>query len=338
MRCLTLANKLKSHGSECHFITSGLGQYFDSLINKNDHIHHVISKSDETKIQIIDNDPFLFSQTEDAELTSEILKTEGLGVIIVDHYGINYKWHEKIRDISDKIVVIDDLADRKFDCDLLINPTYQMKKSSYIGLVSDYCQVLVGSEYALLRSEFHDLREEAKLQRGNRKEIQRIFIFLSGGMQTKNIQMIIETIYGFEWNEELEIDLVINQDEPIIKDLMEKNKSQPQINVLHNVENMAELILSADFAIGSAGTSTWERCSLGLPSLVKSVADNQRYIAENLSRVGAIKLWETSGDLKNAILKYMLDDTERNRMSQNAFKVCDGIGAVRVSKAILQLI
>ena len=210
-----------------------------------------------------------------------------------------------------------------------------MTDEDYFGLVNVDCKKLIGSKYAPIRDEFSQLRSLAITKRSNLKSIKRILVFLGGGLQTKNIQVVLDSLKAINWNNKILIDLVVNKDDPIINSITKKQDQYPyKINVFSNIDNMAELILETDLAIGSAGSISWERCCLGLPSILKVVAENQRVIAENLKKTGAALLWEDSDQLINAIKKYKSSKSFQNGMIGSAFEVCDGLGVKRLSRYI----
>lgn len=105
-----------------------------------------------------------------------------------------------------------------------------------------------------------------------------------------------------------------------------------------NVQDMAKLMANSDLAIGAGGSTSWERCCLGLPSLIGVIADNQKFIAEALQLAGAVKLFgsvATIGSI-DKLLEELLDDLgELARMSVNAARVTDGCGTDDVAARLL---
>lgn len=335
MRCLTIANEMRNLGESCFFISRELSQHSIQLLEKNNHDYlqlpvHNLPKKTEGNF-----DWLPISSIHDANETLEILASKEPGVLILDQYGIDKAWTSIVRPATKKVIIIDDLANRELDCSLLINPTYGMTDEHYLGLVSEDCKKLIGSKYAPLRDEFSQLRSVAIMKRSSSRPIKRILVFLGGGLQTKNIKIVLDSLKEINWNNEIYIDLIINKDDPIINYLTNKQNEYPyKINIFSNIGNMAELILETDLAIGSAGSTSWERCCLGLPSIVKVIADNQRLIAENLKKTGAALLWENSDQLINAIEKFISSKSFQKRMIKSAFEVCDGLGAQRISQYI----
>ena len=88
-------------------------------------------------------------------------------------------------------------------------------------------------------------------------------------------------------------------------------------------------MFNADLAIGAAGSTSWERCCSGLPTLVYITADNQNEIAENLQEVGAVKIVK---NLKKDLLAIVSDFSLWKSMSKISNKVCNGHGVNKVIK------
>ena len=103
------------------------------------------------------------------------------------------------------------------------------------------------------------------------------------------------------------------------------------------VTNMAELLSVSDLAIGAAGSSSWERCCLGVPSIIFPVALNQSGIAEQLSRCGAA-IALTNQDLSNGnlglLVSQILQGQDLTKMSKAAASVCYGNGLAKIINII----
>jgi spore coat polysaccharide biosynthesis predicted glycosyltransferase SpsG len=99
--------------------------------------------------------------------------------------------------------------------------------------------------------------------------------------------------------------------------------------------NMAELMVAADLAIGACGVTSWERCTLGLPTIAVIAADNQRVVAANLAAAGALVLagdWANCSQrsLANLLRAFATDPARLSIMAQRAATICDGAGVARV--------
>lgn len=166
MRCLTLANFLKENGARVTFICAELaGNMIDYV------------KSFGFKVVAVSG-KFEY----DAMRTVAILKEQECDLVIVDHYQIDEKWESVLKsELSKlKLMVIDDLANRKHDCDLLLDQNYQENfESRYDTLVPEQCEKLLGPSYLLLRPEFYkENRVRTNAQIGN------ILVFYGGSDPT----------------------------------------------------------------------------------------------------------------------------------------------------------
>jgi UDP-2,4-diacetamido-2,4,6-trideoxy-beta-L-altropyranose hydrolase len=103
---------------------------------------------------------------------------------------------------------------------------------------------------------------------------------------------------------------------------------------------MAEIMSQADISIGAGGSACWERCCLGLPSLIVAVADNQIHIAKALDSIGAgvyLGAWQDVdiNNLKDAIKDLMINPVKVNEISKKSIALVDGLGASRVAEILL---
>jgi UDP-2,4-diacetamido-2,4,6-trideoxy-beta-L-altropyranose hydrolase len=325
IRCLTLAQSLKDKGSTVEFICR---KYNGNLIDKIQLNGFYVYKLEAYKGVEVDNklahSHWLgLTQQQDADDCVNMLKDEKIDWIIVDHYALDYIWHKKIRSFVDKIMVIDDLADRNFNCNMLLNQNLGAKKEDYKDKVSDGCELLLGTKYSLLRPEFSNLREEALIKRKNTKEIKNILISM-GGSDVKNITYDVLQSIGSGFN----MFVVLGKKSPHNHMILNYAKNKKNIKVIIDTDNMAQLMLIADLAIGAGGSTSWERCCLGLPTLLFITGDNEKIIACNLERLRAVKI------VNNLITDLQLVFNDFNlwkSMSNNAKNICDGLGVSRVN-------
>jgi len=222
-------------------------------------------------------------------------------------------------------MVIDDIADREFQCDVLLNQNLGICKNDYKGKVPNNCELLLGCDYALLRTEFINLREKALEKRKNTTLIKNILISVGGSDIKNRTYDILQEI-----DDILNIVVVLGGSSPhnkMIKNYAKNNKDNKNIKVIIDANNMSELMFEADLAIGAGGSTSWERCCLGLPTLLLVTAENQRKIAENLVKLGAVKIIDNlKEDLQNTLNDFFLWKS----MSKKAQIVCDGLGVKRI--------
>jgi UDP-2,4-diacetamido-2,4,6-trideoxy-beta-L-altropyranose hydrolase len=318
MRCLALANELKQQNHEIIFICRDLTHNLTSLIKypvsalpKNDNF-----ESDDLYLNWLGA-----TQDQDAEQTIKAIP-KNTDLLIIDSYALDEIWHKKLRTYTKKIMVIDDLADRKFDCDILLNQNLGTQTEDYKYKVPNDCELLLSCNYALLRPEFSNLREKALIKRQSTREIKNILISMGGIDITNKTYEILQDI-----SDNLNIVVVLGSASPHNKMIISYAKEKENIKVLIDADNISGLMFDADLAIGAGGSTSWERCCLGLPTLLYVLAENQRKIAENLEELDAVKIVDNLGvDLQNIINDFSFWQT----MSERAQTVCDGVGVKRI--------
>jgi UDP-2,4-diacetamido-2,4,6-trideoxy-beta-L-altropyranose hydrolase len=263
---------------------------------------------------------------------------DGLDLLIVDSYAIAAPQHQMFRTCAHTILVIDDLANRSHDCDLLLDQTLGRETSSYETLVPSTCRVLAGSNYALLRPEFAVARRRAFARRVESGEVQRILVSLGMTDISGITGKVVRALVAAEPNWAL--DVVLNSRAQSRAEVVALAASSRNVRLHTDPEAMAGLMLAADLAVGAAGSTSWERCCLGLPTVTVVLAENQNLIAENLARRGAILNVNSTGPIEEgvsaAVAQLASDNKLRRAMSKAAFGVTDGLGTKRVAEAILE--
>lgn len=209
--------------------------------------------------------------------------------LVVDSYALDQKWEQFLRPFVNKIMVIDDLANRPHDCDLLLDQNYYREmEHRYNDLLPPNCQKLLGPEYALLRPEFHRAKKNLRERDG---KIRRILVFFGGSDPTNETKKALEAIKLLN-RPEIAVDVVVGAANPHRKEIEQICREMPNTTYHYQVENMAELMTAADLAIGAGGVTTWERLYLELPTIAIAVAENQ---VETLAALGEAGLVEYLG-------------------------------------------
>lgn len=312
MRCLTLADALRESGWQCAFLSSA---------------------ESEQIVPALRDRGFPVRSPQDAPKDADLL--------IVDHYGLDAAYEQSCRNWARKIMVIDDLANRQHDCDVLLDQTYGRKAEEYAGLVSSECLILTGAEYALLRPQFSAERQGSLFRRKNQEqESFRVLIFISSS-DPENVTGKVLDGLDLVLNQKMVVDVVMGGGAPHLTEIRERVAGSCHAITLHvNVSNMAELMASADISIGAGGTTSWERCCLGLPTLLVEVADNQTRIAKELGHAGAVVFLGAAGeDLPRKVADFFnntlpLHPEKLPDMVDAAASICDGAGVSRVTKIL----
>ena len=299
MRCLSVASALSAMGWQCRF--------------------HTMAES----VRVV---PALAGY----ELRPADEIPDRADLAIFDHYGLSRAYEESWRPFVDRILVIDDLADRPHDCDVLLDQGAGRLVQDYSGLVSPRAAVLVGPSYALLRPRFHHLRQDALARRDGRP-IERVLVSF-GANDARN--MIVPTLEGL--NRVLpgaDIDVVISASAPNFAKIVAA--SSPRTRILPDVDDMAALMVQADLSVGAAGIMSWERCCLGLPSVAVVIANNQRGNGAALTAMGAASVVYKDESIEAAMAALSQDPTARMAMAQRAALLCDGTGTARLMLALV---
>jgi UDP-2,4-diacetamido-2,4,6-trideoxy-beta-L-altropyranose hydrolase len=331
MRCLALADALSNDGADVSFVAAEMPDALARRVAQAGHLLTFVppAAAMPRADQGWEEPPLTaLSQQEDATATGAAVRRVDWAV--VDHYLLDKAWHSTARNFADKILVIDDLANRSCDCDLLLDQTFGRKAADYRARVPSGAHVLTGSAFALLRPEFAGERAAALERRAAAAPVRRVLIAIGTSDHGDAAARIAEEVLTIL--PECAIDLVLAVDSGEVRRLA---SGQPRITVHLDSERMAELMRDADTAIGAAGTSSWERCCLGLPAILLVIADNQRFVAANLKQAGAVLVADSIAEIP-ALLKRLADDPgQRLAMTAAAAAIVDGQGARRVAAAML---
>lgn len=347
MRCLTLAEELREKCAEVFFVCRPLpGNLCDHIEQKGYLVHrlpYTARRTDfETQHAQHAQRPGVGWQT-DAEETKAILeKEEGdIDWLIVDHYALDIRWEKQMRSYAKKIMVIDDLADRPHDCDLLLDQNLcNNMETRYKKLIPSHCIKLLGPAYALLRPEFKKARKNLRQRDGI---VKRILIFFGGSDPTNETAKALEAIQLINCPNII-IDVVVGGTNLHKEEIEQLCSARPNTNFYCQVENMAELIANADLMIGAGGTTTWERCFLGLPSITLIVAQNQADTTTAVAAKGAAWNLGWSGgvspeSLADSVKKAMSDPVALKNIGLNAMRLMGDVsfhGKNPVVQALLE--
>lgn len=346
MRSLTLADELRKHGAAITFITRAHpGNMADAIKKKGYELCLLPAPSFDYKQRKDDVSHASWlgvTWEQDIEETRFAMGDSKPEWLIVDHYGLDARWHRELRKQVGQILAIDDLADRPLDCDMLLDQTYGRQEDDYLQWVPSNCQMLLGSRYALLRPEFSVLRSAAIEKRKVFNGINRILVSM-GGTDPENVTAtVLKGLSGIDWQQNPVIDVVMGGNAPHLDEVIElPKKSTLKIMVSTDVADMAERMLAADLAIGAGGTTSWERCCLGLPTLMISLAENQTLIAYKVEKAGA-SIYIGSMDVFTAksvksSLKMLNENSGLMRdMASTGFQLADGAGVKRLADRMVQ--
>lgn len=337
MRCLTLADALKKQGACIRFVSRGLPSYLcDMLKDKGIEFAPLDDPPSPCAFDELAHAHWLgTSQAQDVRETLEALSDQVWDWLIVDHYALDSRWERAMRSVCKKIMVIDDIADRKHDCDVLLDQNfYSDMQTRYADKVPADCQLLLGPRYALLRDEFRKLRKQVQPRTG---PVKRILVFF-GGVDLDNLTGQAIKAFAQLNVDGLQVDVVIGTKHPARSEI-ETNCTKHGFKCHVQTDRMAELMAAADLAIGAGGSASWERCCLGLPALLVALADNQIDIAKALDLSGAciyLGAFETvnSSLIQHKVAELLNASDQVEMISRHGFSLVDGQGIDRVCKGL----
>ncbi len=339
MRCLTLAEALRERGAQTHFICREQTGHLIPLLQQKA-IPITVLPAPKTGDTPPGEDYAAWlgvTQAEDAGQTIEALKGEKPDWLVVDHYGLDRDWERRLRPYAGKQMVIDDLANRPHECDLLLDQNYSAEgERRYAERAPGHCKRLVGPRYALLRPEYAAYRQTLLPYD---REVRRVLAFF-GGTDPDNMTGLTLTALSNPELRHLTVDLVVGANYPHGEALQRQAAKRPDTTLHRSRPSLADLMAQADLALGAGGATTWERMCLGLPTLVVTIADNQRPAAEALAAAQLIHYVGHSSEvsaesLSKAIIGWVSKPSRLTEMSLQNQLLVDGLGASRIREVML---
>ena len=345
MRCLTFANVLAKNGHDITFICREHDGHLADFIGQKGFDSHLLANlktpnfAKNFEKSHAHSEWLGVSEHDDFAACEPLLTDLQPDWLIIDHYAIGKDWEQQAKRLlpNVKILVIDDLADREHDCEMLLDQNFGRVMNDYQGLVSENCRLLLGTRYSLLRQEFAEWRQFSLSRRHNITAPKSILINL-GGVDKDNVTLkVLQALQAYMLQQDITfaITVVMGKTAPHIASVQAFANQMPNCQVIINANNMAELMANADIAIGASGSTTWERCCLGLPMVLLVLADNQKVIAKALAAKNMVKVVNDITKL-DAQLPILLNDltADYQKLSRQSAKLVDGQGAKRVANHI----
>jgi UDP-2,4-diacetamido-2,4,6-trideoxy-beta-L-altropyranose hydrolase len=344
MRCLTLASALRDRGAECRFVCREHTGHLLNLIRKQrfEAIGLPLHESDGFSVPETDTQPLAHAAWLGTDWATDARQTKvGAGErvvdwLVVDHYALDARWESAMRSQCRKIMVIDDIADRRHDSDLLLDQNlFSNMTERYIGKIPESCGQLLGPHYALLQPLYEDLHPRIPPREG---PIRRILVYF-GGADAHNLTGMTVAAFLALGRKDITLDVVINPSNPHRDSIRHQIEGCPQIALHEGLSSLAPLMAQADLSIGAGGATSWERCCLGLPSLVITLAANQTPIARELDRLGLIQWLGDESEVSESTLMntlgYLCTTGLASDWSDRCRQRVDGGGVGRVASILM---
>ncbi|MBY4893444.1 pseudaminic acid cytidylyltransferase [Rhodobacteraceae bacterium N5(2021)] len=320
MRCLTLADEIDGQAT---FVCKDIDGHLEDVIAARGHVVHLLDAG--------------LSAAEDAAAVAGL--AQGHDLVVMDHYGLGADWSKAM---PAPVMVLDDVADRAHDCAVLLDQNLGREASDYNGLVPDGAVRLIGPEYALLRPEFASYRTASLARRAEANgAVKRLLISLGGGDMQSVVTWILDVLRTVPGTQYLSIDIILGaaaKSPGVVQSAAEDLPCAVQIH--SDVDNMAEHMAGADLMIGAGGSTSWERCALGLPVIVLPLADNQIPAVTAMAKAGMARAVKPhDDDALRAALEDLFDNPDQIvAMSAAAAAACDGKGAARVAAVLSDML
>lgn len=346
VRCLTLADMLRTRGVRCHFVCrEHPGHMINAIRQRGFEVTELqagasgFQSAPAADVPLPEHAGWLGCDWQtDAEQTlraSEAIKPD---LLVVDHYAVDFRWENVLRSIVPSIMVVDDLADRRHACDFLLDQNWfdGDMRSRYRGLVPEHCLLMLGPGFALLKPEYAILRSLMPPRDG---EIRRVLVFMGGSDPADTTSTVMEALDHPELRH-LVVDLVLGLNHPDPEGLTKRIAARHRTHVHRGLLSLAGWMARADLMISAGGSTSWERTCLGLPAIVISIADNQTATSAAMAEAGYIDfLGEFAdvgvGTIVAALRRCMEDSNRLAKMSRLSQDLVPGTGIQRVCDLLL---
>jgi UDP-2,4-diacetamido-2,4,6-trideoxy-beta-L-altropyranose hydrolase len=301
MRCLTLAKQLQPHCTNIRFVCRPLPQHLAAEVTAAG--FELLTLPPPAPLNDKDLEGELrhaawlgASPADDARDTLAALDHQPQDWLVIDHYAIDMRWETPLRALCKHILVIDDLADRPHDCDALVDQNlYRNQAARYATLIPAGAQQFIGPGYAFLRDEFHAARAQLEKRSG---KVERLFIYFGGAdPDNHTARAIAAVLAAIDSGRTLTaVDVVIGREHPD-RENIDALCTQHGYDCHVQTHRMAELMSTADLAIGAGGISTFERLYLRLPAIVTPISFNQAEQLEYIASLDYVSLYRNASEL-----------------------------------------
>ena len=317
MRCLALAHAWQDAGGRPVFVMSETTQALRARLG-----------AEGCELQTLSCPA---GQADDSTAVIDAAQRQHVDWVVVDGYQFGAEYQAALKAADLKVLFVDDNGHAQhYSADLVLNQNVSATENLYSSRSAD-TQLLLGTRYCLLRREF-------VLQSGRKRPVSdtvRTLLVMMGGSDPSNVTARVLEALELAGLAEVETTVVVGGSNPNVKNLEKlAAQSSVRINLQRDVSNLAELMAETDLAISAAGSTCWELCFMGVPSLLIDVADNQTPIARELHRLScAIHVGNADFGRETLVaeLRRVTASSElRRALAHSSRQMVDGQGARRV--------
>lgn len=325
MRCLSLGMAARELGILCKYVTAD--DSFSGTI-----------KEYGFECEILHTD--YYDMEQELNKCLEVIQKFRPDVILADGYYATHSYLTELKKYA-KLAYIDDIKSFAYPVDVLINYNSGAMEMNYPKLYQDskteLPQLILGEHFVPLRQEFQNLKRKPV------KSKVTDILFSAGGADPERIALrfVREVVH----NEQLsgyKFHLVLGAFEPDVEEIKKLAEKHTQICIHQNVKKMSELMQQCDMAVSAAGSTLYELCACGMPTITYVLADNQKLGESSLCGKGVMK---SAGDVRTKTgfwddlmeMMYLLAENceERQKMRESAVRTVDGMGAEHIIKNLM---
>ena len=345
LRCISLAKNLLKQNVQCMFVlrTHEKRSYYEPIMGS---IATVFLDSEVTPVPDNMNNPKAIKETwlgvsEEKELNdlTSIMLDYRPNILVIDHYAYN-NFLTSALNIFAPLAVVDDLNNRTIQCDIIINHNLGFEKDHYKNCYNkngDVPKLLLGPEYCMIESNFSAVETSRTFDKEEKLKLLVTF----GALDHNNMSLsVLNVIAKSKLSALLNVSVMLHANAPYRNELEKwSSEALPGLKFYWSPEDIPRLYKNSSLALGAGGTSAWERCASGLPSLMIPAADNQAKIIDFISKAGGgtqVSLTRGKNDYFLDALKEIIKNRFLlNQMSYKARRIVDGHGIDRISSELL---
>lgn len=323
MRCLAIAETLRRNKTDVVFIVADTRS--ESLI---------LNKGFKT----ICLNTIWNKLDSEIEIIAQILVEENIRKLLIDDYFVTENYLKRLSALTN-IFYIDDMNDFIYPVSTVINCNFYAEDLNYIERYRHadlMTKFYLGPSFAPLRAEFIGLQH--RKYHGLNK-----ILITSGGTDKYNvIGNILECLMNDSNFRTKDIYCILGKFNFNQETLIKKYGLSDNVHLLSNVTNMSELMLECDVCITAGGTTVYELCACGIPSIIYRIADNQIMCSDKLSEIKLIHCagdvrYNMTGCLDNIVSELMRLNNRKvwESISYRMQEYVDGRGCERIAKILL---
>lgn len=318
MRCLAIADAMRKLGETVIFLTAD--EKGEELINSRGY-------------EVICLHSRWDALEEELDVLIKTIKTHSISKLLIDSYQVTYKYLE-VLEAHTQVIYLDDLDAFPYPCSRIINYAVYAEECSYGK--HEQKQHLLGCSYMPLREAFRGLPEKK-----NSHKISHLLLLSGGADRFHFTKKFLEKYTEWEYAKDYILTVICGRFHEDYEELCQMAEEKENVIIKSNVTDIERYMQQADVAISAGGTTLYELCACGTPTISYLLADNQRKNVESFAwrglipYCGDVRTEAVSENILRQIALWAEKPDERAEISGKMQKLVDGKGAERLAKELL---